>query len=151
MTNQLARSIMSEIGLFDAMCSARSSRCLNPTQGRRKSSPVCRTPPFGRLLLAMPKTGSSSWCAARSKQAGCICREASDIASESTGRGRPVHMTDEQYRRLMTAGAYLWDHMGDAPLLTQHHSPVARSGSGPRSRRTTSAARMKSKRCLPSV
>ena len=32
-------------------------------------------------------------------------------------RGRPAHMTEEQYRRLLTSGAYLWDHMGEAPVL----------------------------------
>jgi hypothetical protein len=26
-------------------------------------------------------------------------------------------MTDEQYRRFLTSGAYLWDHMGEAPVL----------------------------------
>ena len=26
-------------------------------------------------------------------------------------------MTDEQFRRLMDGGAYLWEHMGDAPVL----------------------------------
>ena len=42
----------------------------------------------------------------------------SDIASEMyKARGRPAHMTEEQYLRLMTSGAYLWDHMGEAPVL----------------------------------
>jgi nitroreductase len=26
-------------------------------------------------------------------------------------------MTDEQYERMMSSGAYLWEHMGDAPVL----------------------------------
>ena len=34
-----------------------------------------------------------------------------------TARGRPAHLTEAQYRRLMAGGSYLWDHMGDAPVL----------------------------------
>src|SRR5262245_63477869 len=26
-------------------------------------------------------------------------------------------MTDQQYQRMMSSGAYLWEHMGDAPVL----------------------------------
>ena len=52
------------------------------------------------------------------RRLGMIYRKASDIASEMyKARGRPAHMTEEQYRRLMTSGAYLWDHMGEAPVL----------------------------------
>src|SRR5262249_20792244 len=32
-------------------------------------------------------------------------------------RGRPAHMTEEQFRRFLTSGAYLWEHMGEAPVL----------------------------------
>ena len=56
--------------------------------------------------------------AERRRRLGMIYRKASDIASEVyTARGRPPHMSDEQYRRFLTSGAYLWDPMGDAPVL----------------------------------
>jgi len=49
------------------------------------------------------------------RRLGMIYRKASDIASEMyKARGRTAHMTEEQYRRLMTSGAYLWDRMGEA-------------------------------------
>ena len=32
-------------------------------------------------------------------------------------KARPAHMTEEQYRRFVTSGAYLWHHMGEAPVL----------------------------------
>jgi hypothetical protein len=38
------------------------------------------------------------------------------VAEIYVARGRPNHMTDEQFRRLMDGGAYLWEHMGDAPV-----------------------------------
>jgi hypothetical protein len=49
---------------------------------------------------------------------GAIYRKASDIASAMyQARGRPAHLSEEQYRQLMSSGAYLWDHMGEAPAL----------------------------------
>jgi nitroreductase len=52
------------------------------------------------------------------RRLGLIYRKASDIASEMyKARGRPAHMTEEQYQRMLTSGAYLWDHMGEAPVL----------------------------------
>jgi nitroreductase len=47
-----------------------------------------------------------------------IYRKASDIASAFyAARGRPAHLSEEQFRQLMTSGEYLWDHMGDAPVI----------------------------------
>jgi nitroreductase len=44
---------------------------------------------------------------------GAIYRKASDIASAIyQACGRPPHMSAEQYRRFLSSGAYLWDHMG---------------------------------------
>ena len=46
------------------------------------------------------------------RKLGVIYRKASDIASETyKARGRPAHINEEQYRRFLTSGAYLWDHM----------------------------------------
>jgi nitroreductase len=52
------------------------------------------------------------------RKLGAIYRKASDIASAMyAARGRPAHMTEEQFQRLMTSGAYLWDHMSEAPVI----------------------------------
>ena len=41
-----------------------------------------------------------------------IYRKASDIAKAIyQARGRPAHMTEEQYQRMMSSSAYLWEHM----------------------------------------
>jgi nitroreductase len=49
---------------------------------------------------------------------GDIYAKASKIAAAMyAARGRPAHLTDAQFRRLMTSGAHLWAHMGDAPVI----------------------------------
>jgi hypothetical protein len=44
-------------------------------------------------------------------------------------RGKPAHLTERQYQLMMTRGAYLWAHMGDAPviLIPCLHRPVVPS------------------------
>jgi nitroreductase len=52
------------------------------------------------------------------RRLAAVYRKPSDeVAEIYTGRGRPDHLTDAQYRRLMAGGSYLWDHIGDAPVL----------------------------------
>jgi nitroreductase len=111
---------MSEIGLFDAIYSARSLRRLKP-------DPV----PDGILTqildaaIRAPSAGNAQhWAfivvrdAEQRQRLGAIYRKASDIASAIYGaRGRPAHMTEEQFRRFLASGSYLWEHMGDAPVL----------------------------------
>ena len=54
----------------------------------------------------------------RRRQLGAIYRQASDIAEAIyAARGRPSHLTERQYARFMASGKYLWDHMGEAPVL----------------------------------
>jgi nitroreductase len=111
---------MPEIGLFDAIYSARALRRLKP-------DPVPEEI-ITRILdaaIRAPSAGNAqNWTfivvrdGEQRRRLGMIYRKASDIASEMyKARGRPAHMTEEQYRRMMTSGAYLWDHMGDAPVL----------------------------------
>src|SRR5215813_14229774 len=111
---------MPEIALFDAIYSARALRRLKP-------DPV----PEGIMTrivdaaIRAPSAGNAqNWAfivvrdAEKRRRLGMIYRKASDIASEIyKARGRPAHMTDEQYRRFLTSGAHLWDHMGEAPVL----------------------------------
>ena len=114
------RLAMTEIGLFDAIYSARALRRLKP-------DPVPEEI-ITRILdaaIRAPSAGNAqNWAfivvrdPEQRRRLGVIYRKASDIASELyKARGRPAHMTEEQYRRFMTSGAYLWDHMGDAPVL----------------------------------
>jgi nitroreductase len=111
---------MPDIGLFDAMYSARALRRLKP-------DPVPEEI-ITRILdaaIRAPSAGNAqNWAfivvrdAEQRRKLGMIYRKASDIASEIyKARGRPPHMSEEQYRRFLTSGAYLWDHIGEAPVL----------------------------------
>jgi nitroreductase len=111
---------MTEIGLFDAIYSARALRRLKPDPVPERL--------IGQILdaaIRAPSAGNAqNWAFVVVRDAqlrrglGAIYRKASDIASAMyQARGRPAHMSEEQYRRMMSSGAYLWDHMGDAPVL----------------------------------
>ena len=111
---------MTEIGLFDAIYSARALRRLKP-------DPVPQDV-ITRILdaaIRAPSAGNAqNWIflvvrdAELRRALGVIYRKASDIASAMyQARGRPAHMSEEQYQRMMSSGAYLWDHMGEAPVL----------------------------------
>ncbi len=111
---------MNDIGLFEAMYSARALR-------RLKSDPVPEEI-LTRILdaaIRAPSAGNAqNWAfivvrdAELRRRLGVVYRKASDIASAMyAARERPAHMTDDQYRKMLSAGAYLWDHMGDAPVL----------------------------------
>jgi len=111
---------MPEIGLFDAIYSARSLRRLKP-------DPVPEeiiTRIIDAAIRASSAGNAQNWAfvvvrdAALRQKLGAIYRRASDIAAEVyKARGRPPHMTEEQYRRFMSSGEHLWNHMGDAPVL----------------------------------
>ncbi len=111
---------MSEIDLFEAMYTARALRKLKP-------EPVPEAL-IVRILEAGTRAGSGGnaqrWAfivvrdAEQRRKLGEIYRRGSDISKAVYAlRGRPPHMTEEQFQKMMTAGAYLWDHMGDAPVL----------------------------------
>jgi nitroreductase len=111
---------MPEIGLFDAIYSAGSLRRLKP-------DPVPEdilTKILDAAIRAPSAGNAQHWAfvvvrdAEQRKKLGATYRKASDIASAIyRARGRPAHMTEEQFRRFLASGAYLWDHMGDAPVL----------------------------------
>jgi nitroreductase len=111
---------MPEIGLFDAIYSARALRRLRP-------DPVPEEI-ITRILdaaIRAPSAGNAqNWAfivvrdSEQRRGLGAIYRKASAIASEMyKARPRPAHMTEDQYRRMLNSGAYLWDHMGEAPVL----------------------------------
>ena len=111
---------MPEIGLFEAIYSARALRRLKPD--------LVPDEIITRILDAAIRASSAgnaqNWAfvvvrdVEQRRRLGAIYRKASDIADAIySARGRPAHMTEDQYRRFMASGAYLWDHMGDAPVL----------------------------------
>jgi nitroreductase len=111
---------MTEIGLFDAIYSARALRRLKPDPVpdeiiARILDAAIRAPSAGNAqhwAFVVVRDGELR------RALGRIYRKASDIASVIyQARGRPAHMTEEQYQRFMSSGAYLWDHMADAPVL----------------------------------
>src|SRR5260370_20222315 len=92
------------------------------TRCPRRSSPRSSTPRSGRRRPGTRRTGSSSSFETRSngerRKLGIIYRKASDIASAMyAARGRPPHLTEEQFRRLMASGSFLWDHLAEAPVI----------------------------------
>ena len=111
---------MPEIGLFEAIYSARAIRRLKP-------DPVPEELVSAVLDAAIraPSGGNAqNWAfivvrdVELRKQIGAIYRKASDIAEAIyAARGRPAHMSDSQFARLMSSGKYLWDHIGEAPIL----------------------------------
>jgi nitroreductase len=123
-TNTGRRTMMtsdvSEIGLFDAMYSARALRRLKP-------DPVPEdiiTKVLDAAIRAPSGGNAQNWIfivvrdEAQRHRLGAVYRKASDeVAEIYAARGRPPHLTEDQYHRLMAGGAYLWDHIGDAPVL----------------------------------
>jgi len=111
---------MPEIGLFEAIYSARSLRRLKP-------DPVPEhliTKILDAAIRAPSGGNTQNWAfvVARDpeqrRKLGMIYRKASDIAEAMyAARGRPAHLTEQQFARMMGAGAHLWQHMGDAPVL----------------------------------
>ena len=109
-----------EIGLLDAIYSARSLRRLRPDPVPEETL----TKILDAAIRAPSAGNAQSWSfivvrdARQRASLGAIYRKASDIASALYARREPpTHMNAQQYRRLMSSGAHLWDHMGEAPVL----------------------------------
>src|SRR2546421_3375253 len=119
-TNPQRSLAMPDIGLFEAIYSARSIRRLKPDAVpdelvTRILDAAIRAPSGGNaqgwafLVVRDPDFR---------RRLGAIYRKASDIAAAIyAARGRPPHLTEGQFTHMMTAGAHLWEHMGDAPVL----------------------------------
>ena len=125
----MAETEVPDIGLFEAVYSARSIRRLKP-------DPVPEdliTKILDAAIRAPSGGNAQSWAFVvvrdpeLRRQLGVIYRKASDIAEAIyAARGRPSHLSERQYGRIMAAGRHLWDHMGEAPvlLLPCSHRPV---------------------------
>jgi len=111
---------MAEIGLFEAIYSARSLR-------RFKPDPVpdeVITKVLDAAIRAPSGSNQQSWefvvikDAAQRKKIGDVYRKAGEIMTALyTNRVKPAHMTDDAYRKLRASATYLIDHMADAPVL----------------------------------
>ncbi len=111
---------MTEPTLFEAIHTARSLRRLKP-------DPVPQaliTTVLDAAIRAPSGGNAQTWSflvvrdAALRRELGRLYRKGSDIAAASyAARGRPAHLTQEQFDRMLRDGAWLWDHMGDAPVL----------------------------------
>jgi len=111
---------MSDITLFEAIYSARSIRKLS-------TDPVPEEL-ITRVLEAAtqaPSGGNAQdWVfivvrdpELRSK-IGAIYRKGSDIAAKVyAARGRPAHLSEAQYQRMMKGGGWLWDHLAAVPVI----------------------------------
>jgi nitroreductase len=109
-----------EIGLFEAIYSARALRRLKP-------DPV-PDEVINRVLdaaIRAPSAGNAqNWAFVVVRdpelrhRLGLIYRKASDIAAAMyAARGRPPHLSEQQFARMLEGGAYLWNHLGEAPVL----------------------------------
>jgi nitroreductase len=109
-----------EMGLFEVMYSARAIR--------RFRSDEIPDDIIERVLEAgtqAPSGGNrQEWRflvitdpAQRSKIAAIYEKASRVVMAFYAQRGRPAHMGDDEYRRLMQAGTYLHHHMAQAPVL----------------------------------
>lgn len=111
---------MDDIGLFEAMYSARSIRKLSadPVPGAL----------ITRVLKAAtqaPSGGNAQdwvFVVVRDRElrqkVGAVYRKGSDIAAKVyTARGRPAHLSEAQYERMMHGGGWLWGHLAEAPVI----------------------------------
>jgi nitroreductase len=111
---------MSDLPLFEAIHTARSLRRL--TDQPVPEALITRV--LDAAIRAPTGGNAQNWFfvvvrdADKRRQLGAIYRKASDeVAEIYAARGRPAHMTEEKFQRFLAAGAYLWDHLGDAPVL----------------------------------
>jgi nitroreductase len=111
---------MAEIGLFEAIYSARSLR-------RLKTDPVPEaliTKILDAAIRAPSAGNAQNWAFVvvrdpeQRRKLGAIYRKGSDIAAAIyAARGRPPHLSEQQFARMLGAGGHLWEHLGEAPVL----------------------------------
>ena len=111
---------MTELSVFEAIHTARDVR-------RFKPDPVPErliTQILDAAIQAPSAGNAQNWAflvvrdPEQRRRLGVIYRKASDIASAVyAARGRPAHLTEPQFQRLMSSGGFLWDHMAEAPVI----------------------------------
>jgi nitroreductase len=111
---------VTEFGVFEAIHTARAVRRFKPDP-----VPEALITQILDAAIRAPSAGNAqNWAflvvrdPEQRGKLGAIYRKASDIASAFyAARGRPPHMTEEQFRRLMSSGSFLWDHLAEAPVI----------------------------------
>ena len=108
-----------DIGLFEAIYTARSLRHLKPDPVPQELISACSTPPSAPRAAATPSTGPSSSCAtprsaARSRH---LSQGVGLSSAVYAARPKPEHLTDLQYPQFLANSGFLWDHMADAPVI----------------------------------
>jgi nitroreductase len=111
---------MAEIGLFEAMYTARSIR-------RIKTDPIpdeIITKVLDAAIRAPSGSNAQGWVfivvkdAEKRKQLGAIYQKTSSILVKLyEGAKAPPHMDPAKYERWWRSVLYLFDHMGEAPVL----------------------------------
>jgi nitroreductase len=109
-----------EIGLFEAMYTARSLRHFKPD-----SVPDALIEKIIDAAIRASSGGNTQhWTfivvrdAAKRRELGALYRKASDYAEKIySNRPVPDHLTVEQNRQFVANSGYLWDHMADAPVI----------------------------------
>jgi nitroreductase len=111
---------MSDLDVLDAIYTARAIRRFKPDP-----VPEATITKILDAAIRAPSAGNAqNWAFVvvrdpeQRRRLGAIYRKASDIASAMyAARGRPPHLTENQFRRLMSSGSFLWDHMAEAPVI----------------------------------
>ena len=111
---------MEEIGLFDAMYTARSIR-------RLKADPVpdeIITKILDVAIRAPTGGNSQNWLfvvikdAAQRKKIGELYRKGGEVALKMyAARERPEHVTQQGQDQMLTSANYLFQHLSEAPVL----------------------------------
>lgn len=109
-----------EIGLFEAMYTARSLRHFKPDpvpdaliekviDAAIRASSGGNTQHWSFVVVRDPQ---------KRREIGALYRKASDYAEKIySNRPVPAHLTEEQNRQFVANSGYLWDHMSDAPVI----------------------------------
>ncbi len=111
---------MTDIGLFEAIHTARALRILKPDP-----VPEALITQVLDAAIRAPSAGNAqNWAflvvrdAEQRRRLGEVYRRGSDIAAKVYGaRGVPAHLTPRQWQRMLEAGQHLWEHLGEAPVL----------------------------------
>jgi len=111
---------MAEIGLFDAMYTARALR-------RYKTDPIpddVMTKILDAAIRAPSGSNQQNWvfvvvkdAAKKKKISDIYARGAKILSTVYANRPRPPHMDEKQFQMLMNSAMYLFDHMNEAPVL----------------------------------
>jgi nitroreductase len=119
-TEMLMTTPPSEIGLFEAMYTARSLRHFKPDP----VPPELITQVLDAAIRASSGGNTQHWSFVvvrdpeLKRQLAALYRKASDFAmARYASQPKPAHLSDEQYRQFLANSGWLWDHLAEAPVI----------------------------------